>query len=137
MPSLVSNQPIKMYYRLEEQTAIQSLSEISKFTEGFSEKYNYDEQFVLNLNNSLNTPDKKILKGFLNTPKDINIMKQVIGKKGCYFHLTTTNCNIEFIWYDKKSNKVYFWGNKFELIKAMNIIKHRITIVSERASTES
>ena len=65
------------------------------------------------------------------------IPNAVIGKGGCYFHLTTTNTKIEFIWHDRAQNRFFFWGTKFPLIKAMNIILHRITLVSQRNSLVS
>ena len=58
---------------------------------------------------------------------DADIMKQVIGKDGYYFKLTTENNSLDFIWHDMSKKSVDFWGpNKKDISRAISIIKSRI-----------
>ena len=79
----------------------------------------------------------EVLKGFGNDfvvykslldVKDITIdvLKQVIGKDGCYFILTTENCDIDFIWHNRKTKNIEFWGPKDNIQRAINEIQYRI-----------
>ena len=89
------------------------------------------EEFVNNIRTKLDT-DELIMEGFLYAPTDTDITRQVIGKDGCYFHMTTKQQDIAMIWHDRSvARPVFrFWGSKFNVIKAMNIIRHRIHIKS-------
>ena len=56
-----------------------------------------------------------------------DVMKQVIGREGYYFKLTTENNMLDFIWYDMQTKSVYFWGaSKDDINRAVGIIKSRI-----------
>ena len=127
----------KIYFKFSPLTPEQALNEISTYTEDFDPKYNLTQEFQDNLTQSINSRDTTF-RGFLDVSSyHPDIIKQVIGKGGCYFHLTTTNTKIEFIWHDRAQNRFFFWGTKFPLIKAMNIILHRIILVSQRNSLVS
>ena len=118
------NTPV-IYFKFTPLSGQDALDDIKNHTEQFNSKYGITDDFVKELTNRLtNTPS--VLRGFLNAPTDSNITRQVIGKGGCYFHLTTQNCNIDFIWHDRNSNKFLFWGDKFPLIHAMKQIQYRI-----------
>jgi hypothetical protein len=55
------------------------------------------------------------------------IIKQIIGKDGCYFKQTTENCDIDFIYYDNLTENFVFWGSsQFNTANAMKIIRSRI-----------
>ena len=60
--------------------------------------------------------------------KSINsdILKQVIGKDGCYFIKTTQQCDLDFLWHNRNTQKIEFWGPKDNIYKAINAIKYRI-----------
>jgi hypothetical protein len=116
-------QPI--YFKLNEITGAGALEQIKTLTNQFDPKYGIKEDFVNTLSNTLTQTDN-LRQGFLYAPKDDNVTRQVIGKGGCYFHLTTQNCAIHFIWHDRQTNKFLFWGDKFPLIRAMKIINSRI-----------
>ncbi len=64
--------------------------------------------------------------GYLPAPPNADICKQVIGKDGYFFKLTTTNTNVDFIWHDRGGNNFLFWGEKANVIQAMKIIRSRI-----------
>ena len=70
--------------------------------------------------------------GYIPAPPSIidpkrEILKQIIGKDGCYFKQTTENCDIDFIYYDNLSENFVFWGSsQFNTTNAMKIIRSRI-----------
>ena len=67
----------------------------------------------------------------IDAPNDSDIMKQVIGRGGCYFIRTTQECNLDFIWHDRETNKIEFWGPYNNLAHGINIIQHRITKITK------
>ena len=120
-----------MYYKLEEMPSREALSKIEQLTNNFDASSKMTEEFVNNIRTKLDT-DELIMEGFLYAPTDTDITRQVIGKDGCYFHMTTQQQDIAMIWHDRSvARPVFrFWGSKFKVIKAMNIIRHRIHIKS-------
>jgi hypothetical protein len=64
--------------------------------------------------------------GFMAAPPNEHITKKIIGKNGYYFKLTTTNCNVDFIWHDRETNNFLFWGEKQSVIRAMHKIRNRV-----------
>jgi hypothetical protein len=64
--------------------------------------------------------------GYLPAPANVDLTKQIIGKDGYYFKLTTINTGVDFIWHDRKENHFLFWGPKVCVVQAMKIIQSRI-----------
>jgi hypothetical protein len=64
--------------------------------------------------------------GYLPAPLKPGACKQVIGKDGCYFKMTTMNTGADFIWHDRTENHFLFWGPQASVIEAMKIIQGRI-----------
>ena len=63
----------------------------------------------------------------IDSPQNIAVLKQVIGKEGCYFKMTTENTGIAYIWHNTDSQKIEFWGLEPESRrKAVGIINDRI-----------
>ena len=114
----------KMYYKLTPIPSRDALTTIKKYIETVPETSRPNQEFISALEKKLNNNDV-IFQGFLNAPVE-DVCKQVIGKGGCYFYQTTTKNDIAMIWHDRIKNRFLFWGPKFNLIKSMNIIKHRI-----------
>ena len=116
-----------MYYKLETLSGKTALERICQLTNNFDESLKMEPEFIEEIKTKLNTDDE-IMEGFLYAPTDPDICKQVIGKGGYYFHLTTKQQDIAMIWHERDlARPVFrFWGEKFKLIKAMNIIRHRI-----------
>lgn len=135
MSSQAPQQP-KIYFKFTPLDAETALNEISTYTNDFDPIYKISAEFKETLTNSINSRDTT-LRGFLNVPENPDIIRQVIGKGGCYFHMTTSNTGIDFIWHDRSANKFFFWGTKYPLIRAMNIISKRLDIVSERMKSSS
>jgi hypothetical protein len=55
-----------------------------------------------------------------------DIIKQIIGKNGCYLKTTTSNTGVDFIWYDRAIDTFLFWGKRPNVFNAMKIIRSRI-----------
>jgi hypothetical protein len=65
--------------------------------------------------------------GYIPAPPDSDVTRQVIGKDGYFFKMTTTLCDCDFIWHDRKNQVFLFWGSsKFKVVKALNSIRWRI-----------
>ena len=65
--------------------------------------------------------------GYIPAPPDVDVLRQVIGANGHFLKLTTTLCNVDFIWFSSKSNTFMFWGpTTFSVVKALNSIRWRI-----------
>ena len=120
-----TNTQSNIYFKFTEFDSQDALSDINTYTNNFDPQYGISPEFVENLTTNI-TQNPTVLQGFLYAPSDPNITRQVIGKGGCYFHMTTQNCAIHFIWHDRQSNKFLFWGDKYPLIRAMKIIYSRI-----------
>ena len=96
--------------------------------------------FILSLNEKLlqrHANGKPTIFGYLPAPASIAITKQVIGDDGYYFKRTTAECDVDFIWLDRKNNMILFWAkNNFSISKAMNAIRWRINKISTLAEDE-
>ena len=62
----------------------------------------------------------------------INIMKQVIGKDGCYFKKTTHNTQVEYIWYNMDDRTINIWGENAKANNASTIIEDRLYRIISR-----
>ena len=86
-------------------------------------------EFVLSLNEILlqrNRIGKPTIFGYLPAPVSVAITKQIIGDDGYYFKRTTAECDVDFIWHDRKNNMFLFWAqNNFRISRAMNAIRWR------------
>jgi len=70
---------------------------------------------------------KPVVFGYIPAPPNSDITRKVIGQKGYFFKMTTTLCEVHFIWHDTESNTFLFWGPSiFKVVKAMNSIRWRI-----------
>ena len=116
-----------MFYSLTESTSREALEIMKSLTNNFDASAKMTPAFVEALTQRLDN-DEPIHEGFLYAPNNNDITKQVIGRDGCYFHQTTTKQDIAMIWHDTTRQRPIFrfWGEKFKVIKAMNIIRHRI-----------
>lgn len=144
-----SNNTKNMFFKLTPITGETASNEISTYTENFDPKYKITPEFKDTLLQNLQSRPEDIYdqdgklnpnstcRGFLTVPdcetqEGLNLIRQVIGKGGCYFHLTTQNTGIDFIWHDRAQNKFFFWGTKYPLIRALKIIHNRIQLVRAR-----
>ena len=73
----------------------------------------------------------------LNAPDDPDVMKQVIGRRGCYFIRTTQECDLDFIWHDRLNNIIEFWGPKKSIGYGVNVIKSRIQKIQKCQQSQS
>ena len=61
-----------------------------------------------------------------------DVMKQVIGKDGCYFKKTTENTGVEYIWYDMDEKTIKIWGELDKTINSTTIIEGRLYRIINR-----
>ena len=115
----------KVFYKLEKLEAEKALEDIRVITKDFSTELGLTPEFTEALKTRINTRGYSF-QGFLYAPKEADVTKQVIGKGGCYFHKTTADCDIDFIWHNRETGQFLFWGDKANLIHAMDIIRTRI-----------
>ena len=121
----VQRQYNKMYFKIEKIEPNFAYDSILK-------TFNEDLQDHFKNNLSLKLKDmieknQEVFKGFLYEPKDSEVTKQVIGRKGHYFYKTTELCNILYIWHNIEEKKFIFWSdNRQNIIQALNQIKYRI-----------
>jgi hypothetical protein len=60
------------------------------------------------------------------------VLKQVIGRDGCYFIRTTEECGLNFIWHNRARNSIEFWGPRVAVDYGVNAIMRRFQTVSMR-----
>lgn len=118
LPNISSRQ----HFNLMVGDSKQVLDHISQLTERFSL---LDPEFTYWLMTNIGQRPFTTF-GYFPAPADPVITKQVIGKDGYYFKLTTTNTGVNFIWHDRKENHFLFWGPKTCVIQAMKIIQSRM-----------
>lgn len=121
-------EPCIKRFNLLEGTAPQVYKHLHEVTEGF---YQLDPSVVVTLIHRISNRKGKTTFGHLPAPYnrniiDVDIIKQIIGKDGCYFKMTTLNTGVDFIWHDRGENQFCFWGPKENVLKAMKIIQGRI-----------
>jgi len=79
----------------------------------------------------------QVYKYSMTAPENMDILKQVIGRNGCYFIRTTQECDLDFIWHNRDNNTIEFWGPKDSINKAVGVIERRINKISQASVEES
>lgn len=64
--------------------------------------------------------------GVMYGPRDPEITKQLIGRKGCGFIKITEDADVDFIWHNRDTNTIHIEGNPENLESAMTMISKRI-----------
>ena len=103
-------------------SATQVLDHIARLTERFSK---LDAHFTYWLINRIGSRAATTF-GYLPAPLASETCKQVIGKDGCYFKMTTVNTGVDFIWHDRTENHFLFWGPHQSVLEAMKMIRGRM-----------
>ena len=103
-------------------SATQVLDHIARLTERFSK---LDAHFTYWLINRIGSRPMTTF-GYLPAPLETSACKQVIGKDGCYFKMTTVNTGVDFIWHDRTENHFLFWGPHQSVLEAMKMIRGRM-----------
>ena len=57
------------------------------------------------------------------------VMKQVIGRDGCYFKQITEQTGVSYIWHQRDANKIEIWGPQNLLQLAVSSIQYRLYTV--------
>ena len=96
---------------------------------------NIPDSFRRGLESLRNAGNKyQVYKCSIQAPSNADILKQVIGRNGCYFILTTQQCDLDFIWHNRDNNTIEFWGPKPNIDKAVGVINYRISKYSSSQS---
>ena len=53
-------------------------------------------------------------------------MYKFIGKNGAHFKYLTTKLGVDYIWWQKETNKIEIWGPHYKLQHAKSIIKLKL-----------
>jgi hypothetical protein len=113
---------VEELYNTMEGTSDQALGHIVRLTNRFQ---GMDKHFVYQLQMKIGSRLTTTF-GYLPVPLEASKVKQVIGKDGYYFKLTTNNTGVDFIWHDRVENFFCFWGAKENVLQAMRIIQGRV-----------
>jgi hypothetical protein len=109
------------YWKLTELSGGEAYQQVKDFT-GMKVK---DPQFSMEEMGSNLLRNDTVYRGFMYAPIDEKITRRVIGENGYFFKITTEYSGINFIWHDRSKNVFYFWGDKINVINAMNKIYER------------
>ena len=60
---------------------------------------------------------------------EADIIRQVIGRDGCYFKQITQNAGVYYIWHKRKEGHIEIWGPEENLQKAIQQIHNRLYFV--------
>jgi len=99
---------------------------------------NVATEYLRSIAHEIYAQRKPIVFGYIPAPPLEDITKQIIGEDGYFFKMTTTLCEVYFIWHDREANMFLFWGsNTFKVVKAMNSIRWRIFKCCDLYATQS
>ncbi len=123
-----SNEQFKLLPIKYDLTAVNSYTALSVIRK-LTASVNMNPEFMIRLCNTLldrSNANQPTVFGYLPAPIT-EIAKQVIGTDGYFFKMTTVTCGVDFIWHDRENDMFLFWGgNNFRTVKAMNAIRWRI-----------
>ena len=57
---------------------------------------------------------------------ETNVLKQVIGREGCYFKQITEKSGVKYIWHNRETNQIEIWGPKHCIHQAIISIYYRV-----------
>ena len=110
--------------KMEKFGCFDAYSKISNKLQGRS----IPDSFSQGLESLRNAGNKyQVYKLSINAPENSDVLRQVIGRNGCYFIRTTQECDLDFIWHNRDNNTIEFWGPRESIQKAYGVIKSRIT----------
>ena len=113
-----------------------ALLEINTVTDNMA-KTGESEEFINKLVVSINELDE-VFKQELRGSDNVDITKQVIGRKGHYLRLTTDKTGVFFIWHNHTNKKYTIWSPTEEALgRAIGVLKHRIYITTQRTPSYS
>ena len=81
------------------------------------------------INPGVYDPPRHLPMMTMNANFDPDIMKQVIGRDGCYFKQITHQRGVSYIWHKKDENKIEIWGPTNLQQLAISSIQYRLYIV--------
>jgi hypothetical protein len=86
---------------------------------------NIPTYIIEHLNSSLQNTES-ISTTTIPAPKDLDVLRQVIGRRGCHFNRLTSLCGVDFIWHNKKNNTIEIWGPNEKVVSkaCIKVNKH-------------
>lgn len=107
------------HFHLERTYGTKAAADISLFTPPTEGEF-------IDVNEEFHSTFRKLGEDVMYAPRDLNITKQVIGRKGYGFISITEKSGVDFIWYDKDTNTIRIRGPEENLYLAKKMISHRI-----------
>jgi hypothetical protein len=108
-----------------------ALTEINNITKNITSS-GEDEEFLNKLVESIKE-SPEVFRQNIKGSDNIDVTKQVIGRKGYYLRLTTEKTGVFFIWHNHEDKTYTIWSpNKEALERAIGVINHRIKITTYR-----
>ena len=108
---------------------------IHDLTEEEENDLNYDYEFNKerdwNWTDSSHKPPFDTDYSEMDVDEDDEVLRMVIGKKGCYLCRITEGNNIASIMHDKERKKFVIWGEHHKMKRVKNELECRIKIVKE------
>ena len=76
-----------------------------------------------------NSPIQLAYRASIQAPHSEDAVKQIIGRDGCYFKMTTHQFKLFFVWHSRSTNHFHLWGNNIDNLNgAVEVINRRINI---------
>ena len=111
--------------------------EMRQMTNDFDPAHGLTREFVSDLNHQVFNARRSVYRGVIVAPTDVQAIKMIIGKAGCYFTLTSKNTDSMFIWHDRRYNVFVFYAQEIaNVYAAMRAIQQRIDSVCYRNRVE-
>ena len=108
-----------------------ALLEINAVTDNMI-KTGESEEFINKLLDSINKLED-VYRQDIQGSENVDIAKQVIGRKGHYLRLTTEKTGVFLIWHNHTNKTYTIWSPTKEALEcAIGVIKHRIYITTQR-----
>lgn len=74
-----------------------------------------------------NSPTQVSYRTSIQAPTCVDAIRQIIGRNGCYFKMTTQNFDLLLVWHSRSSNQFHLWGTDINNLNgAVELINHRI-----------
>jgi hypothetical protein len=113
--------PTKPYYLVQ---TIRPLEEICGVTYNL---HQISEDFKSKLFFRIGNRNWPTTVGMYKAPRNIDALKMIIGENGHFLKLTTSHCDVDMIWHDRRNEMFLFWGPSiYTVVQAMNQIRSRI-----------
>ena len=78
-----------------------------------------------------NSPTQLAYRTSIQAPLSVDAIRQIIGRNGCYFKMTTENFGLFFVWHSRSTNHFHLWGSDIHNLNgAVEVLTRRINSYS-------